>query len=356
MNQTMPNTREMERAVFARDASYDGVFVLAVRTTGIFCRPSCPARKPLPENIEYFASARDAIFAGYRACRRCRPMETAGAAPDWIRGLIDRVEEDPGARISDGDIRDMQLDPARVRRYFLERHGMTFHAWCRGRRMTDALTEIREGAGIDDVVFEHGYESHSGFRDAFVKAFGTAPGRARARDAIAVTLAATPLGPMILGATPRAVCLAEYTTRRMLARQMKILSRRFDCAIVPGVTDVLRRATVELEEYFAGTRRRFEVALEAPGTPFQEAVWAALLRIPYGETRSYEDIAREIGSAAAVRAVGTANGMNRIGILIPCHRVVKKSGELGGYGGGRWRKQALLDLERGGPQTTTRES
>jgi AraC family transcriptional regulator of adaptative response/methylated-DNA-[protein]-cysteine methyltransferase len=356
MNQTMPGVREMERAVFARDASYDGVFVLAVRTTGIFCRPSCPARKPLPENIEFFASPRDAIFAGYRACRRCRPMETGGEVPAWIRGLIDRVEEDPAARISDRDIRAMDIDPARVRRYFLERHGMTFHAYCRGRRMTDALAEIREGAGIDDVVFEHGYESHSGFRDAFVKAFGTAPGRARERDAIAVTIAATPLGPMILGATPRALCLAEFTTRRMLARQMKILTRRFGCAITPGVTDVLRRASAELDEYFAGRRRGFDVPLEAPGTPFQESVWAALLRIPYGETRSYEDIARDIGSAGAVRAVGTANGMNRIGILIPCHRVVKKSGELGGYGGGRWRKQALLDLERGMPATITRES
>lgn len=346
MNQTLPDTREMERAVFARDRSYDGLFVLAVRTTGIFCRPSCPARKPRPENMEYFATSRDAIFAGYRPCLRCRPLDAAGATPEWIRVLIERVEADPGARVTDHDIRAMRIDPARVRRHFLERYGMTFHAYCRGRRMTAALAEIRNGAGIDDVVFDHGYESHSGFRDAFVKAFGTAPGRARERDAIAVTLVSTPLGPMILGANARAVCLAEFTTRPMLARQMKILARRFACSIAPGVTDVLRAATRELEEYFAGTRRTFDVPLEAPGTPFQESVWAALTRIPYGETRSYEAIAQEIGHPGAVRAVGTANGMNRIAILIPCHRVVNKNGALGGYGGGRWRKQALLDLER----------
>jgi len=347
MNQTMPGAREMERALFARDAAYDGLFFAAVRTTGVFCRPSCPARKPRPENVEYFASAGEAVFAGYRPCRRCRPMDAPGEAPPWVRGLVEKVEADPSARITDRDLRALHLDPARVRRYFLERHGMTFHAYCRGRRMTAALTRIRDGEGIDDVVFEHGYESHSGFRDAFVKAFGATPGRARDRESIAVTMVTTALGPMLVGATKAAVCLAEFTTRRMLARQMQILSRRFDCAIVPGVTDLLRQTERELEEYFAGRRRRFDVPVDAPGTPFQEAVWAALLRIPYGETRSYEDIARELGNPGAVRAVGTANGMNRIGVIIPCHRVVKKDGALGGYGGGRWRKQALLDLECG---------
>ncbi len=348
MNQSLPSTREMERAVFARDASYDGLFVLAVRTTGIFCRPSCPARKPRPENIEYFASARDAVFAGYRPCQRCRPLAPGGDEPGWVRVLVDRVEAEPGTRITDRDIRAMDIDPARVRRYFRERYGMTFHAYCRGRRMTAALAQIRAGAGIDDVVFDHGYASHSGFRDAFVKAFGSAPGRSRSSDAIAVSLVTTPLGPMIVGVTSRAVCLAEFTTRPMLARQMKILARRFGCAIVPGTNPVLELAERELAEYFSKARRRFDVPVEAPGTPFQEAVWNAVSRVPYGETRSYEAIARETGRAGAVRAVGTANGMNRVAILIPCHRVVNKDGALGGYGGGRWRKQALLDIERSG--------
>ncbi|HEX5132419.1 MAG TPA: methylated-DNA--[protein]-cysteine S-methyltransferase [Candidatus Krumholzibacteria bacterium] len=347
MNQTMPSHREMERALFARDATYDGVFVAAVKTTGIFCRPSCPARKPFPENIEYYATPRDAIFAGYRACRRCHPMEVNGAAPSWVAGLVAHVEADPGVRIRDQDIRERGLDPARVRRYFLARYGMTFHAYCRGRRMAAALEDIRRGGEIDDVVFDHGYESHSGFREAFAKAFGTSPGRATGDEAIAASLLATPLGPMIVGATPRALCLAEFTTRRMLARQMKILTQRFRCAIVPGVNDVLDQAKREFLEYFAGTRRRFDVAVEAPGTPFQELVWRAVAAIPYGETRAYESIAREVGRNAAVRAVGTANGMNRIAIAIPCHRVVNKNGALGGYGGGKWRKLALLDLERG---------
>jgi AraC family transcriptional regulator of adaptative response/methylated-DNA-[protein]-cysteine methyltransferase len=344
----------MERALFARNATYDGVFVAAVRTTGIFCRPSCPARKPRPENVEYFATPRDAIFAGYRPCRRCRPMQADGGTPPWIEDLMARVEADPATRIRDRDIRASGVDPARVRRYFLERHGMTFQAYCRGRRMTAALEEIRRGGGIDDVVFEHGYESHSGFRDAFVKAFGAPPGQAREREAIAATLLATTLGPMILGATRRALCLVEFTTRPMLARQMKILTRRFRCAIVPGTTDLLEQAKRELTEYFAGTRSRFDVPVEAPGTPFQEAVWQAVRAIPYGETRSYEEIARVVGRGSAVRAVGTANGMNRIAVVIPCHRVVNKNGALGGYGGGKWRKHTLLELERAGVRAAAR--
>jgi AraC family transcriptional regulator, regulatory protein of adaptative response / methylated-DNA-[protein]-cysteine methyltransferase len=349
----LPAIREMERAVFARDASYDGLFFLAVRTTGIFCRPSCPARKPRPTNIEYYPTARDAIFAGYRPCRRCRPMDAGGAVPDWIVPLMDRVEHDPDARVTDRDIRAMGIEPARARRYFLARYGMTFHAYCRGRRMNAALREIRRGADLDDVVFDHGYESHSGFREAFARTFGTAPGRARDHDCVSLSLATTPLGPMVLGATSEALCLAEFTTRRMLARQLATLRRRLACAIVPGSNDVLTQATGELTEYFAGKRTRFDVPVFAPGTPFQERVWSEVAAIGYGKTRSYEDIARRIGHDGASRAVGTANGMNRVAIVIPCHRVVNKTGALGGYGGGRWRKQALLDLERGTKETKT---
>jgi AraC family transcriptional regulator of adaptative response/methylated-DNA-[protein]-cysteine methyltransferase len=345
----------MERAVFARDASFDGLFVLAVRTTGIFCRPSCPARKPRPGNIEYYPTARDAIAAGYRPCRRCRPMDAGGATPAWIATLLDRVEADPTARCTDRDIRALCIDPARVRRYFQGRYGMTFHAYCRSRRMSAALEEIRRGAALDDVVFDHGYESHSGFRDAFVRAFGTAPGRARGRDAVSLALVSTPLGPMVLGATSSALCLAEFTTRRMLARQFDIVRRRFACALLPGRNAMIRQAERELFEYFAGTRTRFDVAVATPGTPFQERVWRSVASIEYGHTRSYESIAREARRPGACRAVGTANGMNRIAIVIPCHRVVNKNGRLGGYGGGRWRKQALLDLERGGGSPSRRD-
>src|SRR6516165_6292984 len=139
----LPSQREMERAIRKRDASYDGVFFVAVRTTGIFCRPSCPARKPLPRNCEYFATVREALFAGYRPCKRCRPLATDGRPPDWVERLLAQVEADPTARLTSADLRALTIDPARARRYFLKHYGMTFHAYCRGRRMSQAIKQIK---------------------------------------------------------------------------------------------------------------------------------------------------------------------------------------------------------------------
>lgn len=336
----------MERAYLSGDASYDGIFYLAVKTTGIFCRPSCSARKPKPENVEFFASIRAAVHSGYRACLRCRPMEGDADHPDWVKRVVARIEEAPNDRVRDADLAAMGLEPARVRRYFASRYGLTFQAYCRARRLAAALTGIRQGGRVDDAVFEAGYESHSGFREAFGRVFGTAPGRAGAADAIRLTWLDTPVGPMIAGATDAGIVLLEFSDRGRIEPQIASLQRRVPQPIVPGSHPHLETLTTELEGYFAGRVREFSVPLIAPGTPFEERVWAALRAIPYGETRSYEDIAVALGNRAAVRAVGRANGRNRIAIVIPCHRVVNKSGDLGGYGGGLWRKKRLLHLER----------
>ncbi len=337
----------MERAYLGRDVSYDGIFFLAVRTTGIFCRPSCPARKPKPENVTYYTSAREALFAGYRPCKRCRPMDANGKPPDWVGKLLAAVERDPSARLSDADVRGLAIDPARARRYFVKNYGMTFQAYCRGRRMGKALEQIRQGVGLDDVALGNGYESHSGFREAFARTFGKPPGRSRDADCVTVGWTESPVGPLVLGATARGVCLLEFTDRRMLEAQFTTVRKRFACAIVPGEHEHLDQLKDELARYFAGELRDFTVPLVYPGTPFQVRVWDGLLQIPYGETRSYEQLALDVGAPGAQRAVGRANGLNRIAIVIPCHRVVNKGGQLGGYGGGLWRKQYLLDLERG---------
>jgi AraC family transcriptional regulator of adaptative response/methylated-DNA-[protein]-cysteine methyltransferase len=160
-----------------------------------------------------------------------------------------------------------------------------------------------------------------------------------------VSLEETALGPMIFGATDEAVCLVEFASRRMLETQIEHVRRRFGATVVPGNNDVLDMLRAQMTAYFDGTRTAFDVPLAAPGTEFQERVWRELRAIPYGETWSYETLAERAGAPGAVRAVGTANGANRIAIVIPCHRVVRKNGETGGYGGGRWRKVALLDLE-----------
>jgi len=333
----------MERAYRGSDASYDGVFYLGVRTTGVFCRPSCPARKPKPENVEFFPQAKDALFAGFRPCLRCRPLDS-DEAPPWVSRLLTRVEGRPDTRITERDLRSMGIDPARVRRYFATRYGLTFQAYCRARRLAGAFERIRQGGSLDDAVFDTGYQSHSGFRDAFQKMFGQTPGRADA-DCVRVAWLDTPLGPMIAGATDAGLCLLEYTDRRMLERQFEGLRRRFPSGLVPATHPHLTTIQMELAEYFAGTRRHFSVPVDARGTVFEMRVWEALTGIPYGETRSYADIARQVGSPAAVRAVGRANGMNAVAIVVPCHRVVNKNGALGGYGGGLWRKRRLLHLE-----------
>lgn len=342
---SLPSREEMERAYLACDASYDGVFLVAVRTTGIFCRPSCGARKPRPENVEFFAVPKEALFAGYRPCLRCRPLES-DHTPAWVARVLDRIERQPHARVRERDLRVMGVEPARVRRYFATRYGLTFQAYCRARRLARAFERIRDGEPLDAAVFDTGYESHSGFREAIQKAFGQPPGQLSEVECIRLAWVNTPLGPMIAGATDRGVCLLEFTDRRMLERELAWLRRRFKAALAPADHAHLTTLGRELAEYFAGARRAFSVAVDAPGTPFEERVWAQLREIPYGETRSYEDIARVVATPAAVRAVGRANGMNRVAIVVPCHRVGNKSGELGGYGGGLWRKRRLLEIER----------
>lgn len=341
----LPPAPEMRQAYLKGDAAYDGLFVLGVRTTGIFCRPSCPARKPKPQNVEYFATPREALTAGYRPCKRCRPMAD-DIQPAWARALLSDIEREPTQRITEGELRSRGIDPATVRRHFLRQYGMTFQAYARARRLGLALHQIREGASLDNVVFANGYESHSGFRDAFKRLIGQPPGRSRGQDCVTVTWLRSPLGPLVAGATGHGVCLLKFSDRRMLEAQFATIRRRFQAPIVPGKNDHLSRLERELAAYFAGELRQFSVPLAYPGTPFQVRVWEGLLRIPYGETRSYEELANDVGAPGAQRAVGRANGLNRIAIVIPCHRVINKNGNLGGYGGGLRRKEFLLRLEQ----------
>jgi AraC family transcriptional regulator of adaptative response/methylated-DNA-[protein]-cysteine methyltransferase len=341
----LPARPVMEQAVLDRDDSFDGLFTVGVISTNIFCRPSCPARKPLRKNMDFYPTPKEALAAGFRPCKRCRPMAVNGKPPAWVTQLLERIEADPERRPHDRDLRAWGVDPVKARRWFLKHHAMTFHAYARARRLGKAFQKIRTGASLDDTGMDVGYESTSGFRDAFGQVFGTPPGKARHGECILTTMIPTPLGPLVAGATSKGLCLLEFTDRRMLEAQVTTLRRHFKAPIVPGSNRHLAQARRELKEYFAGRRTQFDVAVDAPGTDFQQQVWKELRRIPTGATRSYADIARQVGRPGAVRAVGTANGMNRIAIVIPCHRVVNTGGKLGGYGGGLWRKQALLELE-----------
>lgn len=335
----------MERAYLQGDASYSGLFLLGVRTTGIFCRPNCPARKPLPKNVEFFPDAPAALAAGYRPCKRCRPLEPEGRPP-WASALLAVVEADPGLRITEKGLLARGIDPGTARRYFLKHFGLTFQAYSRGNRMVRALGQIQQGQTIDFAALGNGFDSESGFREAFSRVFGVTPGRASTTDCVSLAWLPSPLGPLLAGATSERIHLLEFTGSQPLDEQLKGLGGRHDLPVVPGSNPLLERLAEELQAYFQGTLRAFSVPLLIQGTPFQSRVWEELIRIPYGQTISYEELATRVGNPTASRAVGGANGRNRIVILIPCHRVVNKGGALGGYGGGLRRKQYLLDLER----------
>jgi AraC family transcriptional regulator of adaptative response/methylated-DNA-[protein]-cysteine methyltransferase len=341
----LPSRAVLEKAFRQSDSSFDGVFFVGVRSTNVFCRPSCTARKPLPRNVIFFATAVDALFAGFRPCKRCRPLNIRDSHPEWAKRLLASVDAHPERKIYDRDLQKMGIEPARARRYFKKHYGLTFQAYSRARRMGIALSQVREGAPLDDVVLGFGYSSHSGFRDAFKRAFRLPPGKSRERDCIVVSMMDGPLGPMILGATQEGLCLAEFADRRMFEREIAELRRRLGCAMVPGTNPHLQHAERELREYFDGKRTEFTVPLVTPGSAFDQKVWRKLRTIPFARTVSYLELAQRIGDACAARAVGNANGHNRISIIIPCHRVTNKNGRLGGYGGGLWRKQWLLNHE-----------
>ncbi len=336
----------MYDALVAKDPAFDGVFFAGVRTTGVFCRSVCTARKPKKENVLFFANAREAVVAGYRPCRICRPLEARGAVPPEIRVLLEEIERNPAIRLPDSFLRSRGVDPVALRRWFKKQHGLTFHAYLRALRVGVAFGRIAHGDRTLDAAFASGWESASAFGEAFKKVAGTVPSRARDAALVKVTRISTPLGPMLAGATEKGICLLEFVDRRMLPTQLDRVKKLHRAVPVPGRSPHFATLSDELDRYFRGALTDFTVPLDPAGTEFQRRAWTALRTIPYGETRSYAEQARSLGTPGAVRAVARANGDNRIAILIPCHRVVGSDGKLTGYGGGLWRKKWLLALER----------
>ena len=336
---------ELHRAVDERDASYEGLFLVGVKTTRIFCRPTCPSKQALRQNREFFATADDASAAGYRPCLRCKPLEKPGEHPSWVLQIMAALDADPARRLTDARLTGMGIVPATARRYFIGRFGMTLHAYARARRLGLALDRLQQGDPVTPTGFDSGFESDSGFRAAFKRLFGINPGEARGTTPILATLIPSPLGPLLAAATEDGLCMLEFADREKLPKQAADLMRFYGRPVVPGRNEHIDQIVRELDEYFAGERQQFDTPLDLKGTEFQEKVWRELINIPFGETISYEELATRIGKPNAQRAVGLANGRNRIPIVVPCHRVIQKNGQLRGYGGGLWRKQFLLDLE-----------
>ncbi len=335
------------RALVDRDKRFEGIFWAGIRTTGIFCRPGCSAKKPKRENVVFFASVGEALSAGYRPCRKCQPLLRYGDPPLWVRKLLAEIDEDPGQRITDADLRGRGLDPVTLRRWFSKHHGMSFHAYLRTRRINEAYRRIKSEGEVTTPALDAGYASLSGFHAAFRKHTGFSPKGSRTRELVIVRHLLSPLGPMLAGCTDAGICLLDFQDELEDAlANSKSGSHKIGDGSLFGAHPLLTRLETQLEEYFNGRRQIFDLPLLTVGTEFQKRAWQALLEIPFGATRSYREQAEMIGKPLAVRAVAGANAANRLAVLIPCHRVIGNDGGLAGYGAGIWRKRYLLELER----------
>ncbi|MHC8949123.1 bifunctional transcriptional activator/DNA repair enzyme AdaA [Sphingobacterium hungaricum] len=336
---------QMYQIILDKDVAFEGVFFTAVKTTGIFCRPSCTARKPKPENIEFYKSTKECILKGYRPCKVCHPLDLLNETPFYIKQILSELSEDPSLKFKDFDLVKRGIEPNQLRRWFMRNHGITFQAYQRMFRINSAFKKIRKGESVTDVAFNSGFDSLSGFGDSFKQIFGVSPKNSKQQNIIDLKRIETPLGTMYVCATEKGVCLLEFTDRKMLETEFKSLAKSLNATIVQGDNAHFLLLENELKEYFEGKRKQFTVPLHTPGSDFQNSVWKALKDIPYGTTKSYKQQATYIGSPESVRAVANANGMNKISIIIPCHRVIGTDGSLTGYGGGIWRKKWLLELE-----------
>lgn len=341
--------REIQKyynALLSKDQQFVGVFYVGVKTTGVFCISTCRARKPKRENVEFYTESKDLLQNGYRPCKICKPTENSGQPPTEVLTALEWLKEQPKAKVSDFELRQRGLSPENIRRWFKKHHGMTFQAYQRMIRINTAFQELKNGKSVTSSAYDSGYESLSGFGYTFKNLVGSSPDDSKDKDVILMTRLTTPLGPMYACATDRGVCLLEFTDRRMLETEFKDLQKRLNANILAGDNIFLKQLRVEMDEYFRGSRKIFNVSLHTPGTDFQQQVWTALLKIPYGTTSTYQQQAERLYRPTAVRAIASANGHNRISIIIPCHRVIGKDGSLTGYGGGLERKKWLLDHER----------
>ena len=335
----------MYQASSEKNPDFEGVFWMGVKTTGIFCRPTCTARKPKAENVEFFTNTKDAILKGYRPCKVCKPLENPNETPDYIQKVLEELRQDPSLKFKDFDLVKRGLEPATIRRWFQKNHGMTFQAFQRMFRLNTAFKKIQQGENAIETAYESGFESLSGFNESFKNIFGVSPKNSKTQNIIDLKRIETPIGTMYAAATNDGICMLEFTDRKMLETEFKDLAKSLNATIIQGENPHFKTLEKELAAYFAGNLKEFTVPLSPVGTEFQKSVWKILLKIPYGETWNYRKQSEVLGDVKKVRAVANANGMNKISILIPCHRVIGSNGTLTGYGGGIWRKQKLLELE-----------
>ena len=331
-------------AFLRRDASFEGRALVAVKTTGIFCRLTCPARKPKRQNAVFFQTAAECMEAGFRPCKRCKPLSRETTDP-VVSTLMAALEAEPSKKWSEADLIAMGFDPSTVRRAFRRQLGTTFLEMARLTRLRMGAAARSEGTKVIDAQLEAGFESASGFRAAFSDLMGRAPGMMPENAPLAADFISTPIGPMVAVGDDETVWLLEFADRKELPRELRAVESDAGAAIGFGKSHAVDELKSELRTYFAGEACGFSTKIAPYGTEFMRQVHAGLRQIPSGETRSYGQLAGTLGRPTAMRAVARANAANRLAVIVPCHRVIAADGKLAGYAGGVWRKQWLLEHE-----------
>jgi AraC family transcriptional regulator, regulatory protein of adaptative response / methylated-DNA-[protein]-cysteine methyltransferase len=343
VNRDTPIDRDWAFTAFdRRDRLLDGQFVGAVKTTGIYCKPSCPARRPLRQNVEFFWTAAEAIAAGYRSCMRCKPDEV-GRDRAAVAAALKLIETSEDALSLDELAETVGYAPHHFHRLFKRDTGVTPAAYARSLRAKRAAIALDGKGRVTDAIYDAGYSGPSRFYANTKGHLGMTPSAWKnggAGVAIRWAVVPTALGQMLLAATDKGICRLSFD------EDENELARRFPNAeILAGgaaLEDLVKGAIAAIEH----PAQMPDLPLDVAGTAFQQAIWSELRRIPAGETRTYADIAAAVGKPKAVRAAGSANGANNIAVLIPCHRVIRTDGSLGGYAYGLERKEKLLSAER----------
>jgi AraC family transcriptional regulator of adaptative response/methylated-DNA-[protein]-cysteine methyltransferase len=336
-------------AVLARDAGRDGEFVFAVSSTGVYCRPSCPARRPRRENVQFFVRPAEAERAGYRACLRCRPKSFSGnTESDGVKAICRFIEQHLDEPLTlDRLGKEFQQSPFHLQRRFNAVLGITPREYADSCRLRLLKRNLQAGDSVTRAMYDAGYGSSSRLYERTASQLGMTPDKYR-RGAIAAairyTCADSPLGRMLIAATGRGVCSIQFASSD--GELMEGLKREFPFATRKMDEGGLQSWVSALLKHMRGNNRDSSLPLDIRATAFQRRVWAYLQSIPFGATRSYSEVAKAIGRPSACRAVARACASNPVAIAIPCHRVLREDGSMGGYRWGIERKKALLEMER----------
>lgn len=353
-----PDATEAWSAVVGRDRRFDGRFVYAVRSTGVYCRPSCPSRRPAVENVVFFDTAATAERAGFRACKRCRPRAAGGraGAADAVRAAAEYIDAHADERITLAALARLTgVSPFHLQRVFRRELGVSPREYQEARRLERLRAQLRRGDTVSRATYEAGFGSPSRvYEQAGAKLGMTPAAYRRGGDGVRIRFAVvpSPLGKLLIAATPDGVCTVNLGDDE--AQLERRLRAEFPRARVERDEDGSLAALADrVLAHLRGDGPSHDLPLDVRGTAFQQRVWRALLAIPYGETRSYAEVAASIGRPSATRAVARACATNPVAVVIPCHRVVRSDGGLGGYAGGIERKVKLLEIE-GGRRSTDR--